>query len=335
MSIKTPIDKLFNLFSFVLWFSFWCAVSTGCDTKGEAASSSENGAQESQVSEVEPTEEIAPTGTDKTDAKTVVSDELPEKPERIVSLAPNITEIVFELDAGERVVGVTRFCDYPPDTEDVPKIGGVIDPDLEAIAARKPDLVIGVTSGADTEIQQQLDAAGLAYAFVEMDDIEETYAGIRVVGDWIGASSRADELADSMRARIDELTVESPADRPSVLFVYGRKPLTVAGPGTFGHELIRRAGGRNPMAGAENKYPKIDLEKVLEIDPDRIIEATMAPTSDADYWAQYDELAAVKHEHVYRLEDNALLRPGPRLVEALESVRAAIQGPSDEGTDAR
>ncbi|MGM0557674.1 MAG: cobalamin-binding protein [Myxococcota bacterium] len=261
---------------------------------------------------------------------------MPGKPRRIVSLAPNVTEILFELGAGDRVVAVTRFCDYPAAADELPEIGGIVDPDLEAIASHDPELVIGVTSGADTSIRDQLDRADISYAFAEMDDIEETYAGILRIGSWVGEDRRALELVEEMKKGMQAASVDTPAEeRPSVLFVYGRKPLTVAGAGTFGHELLRRAGGRNPMADAEVKYPKVDLEKVLEIDPDRIIDATMGAAVKEGYWQQYEALTAVEQGHVYRLDDNALLRPGPRLVEGLGQIREAVRGKSSPGDEDR
>ncbi len=332
MYIKAGKPKLFNLISFVFAISMVVGASAGCQKQDaddpSTSPSSESVERPVQARASKP--DSAPT------TRVVVSDQMPGKPRRIVSLAPNVTEILFELGAGEHVVAVTRFCDYPAEADALPKIGGIVDLDLEAIIAQEPDLVVGVTSGADEAIREQLDRAGLSYAFAEMDTIGETYAGIHYIGAWVGEDRKAREVVDAMQTRMDELTVDEPEDRPSVLFVYGRKPLTVAGSGTFGHELLVRAGGENPMADAETMYPKVDLEKVLEVDPDRIIDATMGASVEEEYWAQYGDLRAVKNGHVYRLTDNALLRPGPRLVEGLEQVRQAVRGGEgpDESSDA-
>jgi iron complex transport system substrate-binding protein len=328
MNIKAGKAKLFNLICFLFVLSAISWALSGCQkSDGETA-----GEQVESTAQNRPVQAKAtkPGGVPTTEV--VVSEQMPGKPRRIVSLAPNVTEILYELGAGDRVVAVTRFCDFPPEARDRPKIGGIIDPDLEAIVSKDPDLVIGVTSGADASIREQLDSAGVAYAFAEMDDIDETYAGILHIGTWLGEDRRARELVDDMKTGMEAASVDMPADeRPSVLFVYGRNPLTVAGSGTFGHELLRRAGGRNPMADADVKYPKVDVEKVLEINPDRIIDATMGSSVKEDYWQQYEDLEAVASGHVYRLEDNALLRPGPRLVEGLERVREAVRGESSAG----
>lgn len=328
MYIKAGKENLFNLICLVFVLCLLGTVTSGCQKSDEAGAQ----ARSESSSKQRPVQAAATKRDDAPQTRVVTSERMPGKPRRIVSLAPNTTEILFELGAGEHVVGVTRFCDYPAEAAERPKIGGIINPDFEAIVAREPDLVVGVTSGADKSIRDQLDGAGISYAFAEMDTIEETYAGILHIGVWVGEDRKAREVVDEMRDRIESLTVQTPAEqRPSVLFVYGRNPLTVAGPGTFGHELVERAGGSNPMADSETKYPKVDLEKVLDLDPDRIIDATMGESVDEGFWAQYDDLSAVEQGRVYRLEDTALLRPGPRLVDGLERVREAVRGDASAG----
>lgn len=325
MIIKAGITKSFNL----IWIVFAVFLLLGCQKSDDEGERRGSATEEQRPVQAQATaRDSAPT------TRVHVSEQMPGKPRRIVSLAPNITEILFALGAGDRVVAVTRFCDYPPEVESLPEIGGIVDPDLESIVSYEPDLVIGVTSGADTSIRDQLDRAEISYAFAEMDDIEETYAGIQRVGTWVGEDRRAHEVVEDMQSRIEALSVE-PGDqeRPGVLFVYGRNPLTVAGPGTFGHDLVERAGGSNPLADADTKYPKVDLEKILELDPDRIIDATMGEAVAQDYWTQYEGLSAVEHGHIYRLEDAAVLRPGPRLVEALAYIRTAVRGEPQSGAD--
>lgn len=258
----------------------------------------------------------------------VVTDDIPARPERIVSLAPNVTEILFAIGAGERLVGVTRFCDYPAETARIPKVGGIVDVDLEAILAKKPDLVVGTTSGADPKIAHELAAADMPYGFVRMDNLAQTYRGIAEIGELVGASSEADVLARRMKAEIDEIAERAAASEPPrVLMVYGRNPLIAAGPGTFGHELVELAGGRNVLADAKTSYPKLDVEQVISLDPERIIDATMAGESlDTEFWNLYPSLDAVKEGHVYLIDDPVVLRPAPRLVEGLGTIRQAIAG---------
>ncbi len=258
----------------------------------------------------------------------VATDDVPERPERIVSLAPNVTEILFELGAGERLVGVTRFCDYPAAAAQIPKVGGIVDVDLEAILAKKPDLVVGTSSGADPKIAEKLDAADIPYGFVRMDNLAQTYRGVRKIGELVGARDEADELARDMKARITEVAERAKdTEPPRVLMVFGRDPLIAAGPNTFGHELVELAGGKNVMADAKTAYPKLDIEKVISLDPERIIDATMAGKGlDREFWSEYASIDAVANNDVYLIDDPVVLRPAPRLVEGLETIRRAVEG---------
>ncbi len=259
----------------------------------------------------------------------VVGGELPAHPKRIVSLAPNVTEILFAVGAGDQVVAVTRFDDYPPQVKKLPKVGGVVDFDLEAVMAHKPDLVVGTMSGADPKAAAKLDKAHIPYTFVRMDNLEQTYRGIRKIGEVAGHKDQGDRVAGHMKQQIDAIADEAKTakKRPRVLLVYGRKPLVAAGPGSFGHELVELAGGQNVLADAKTAYPKLDIEKVIELDPERIIDATMASKGlDTDFWKQYSSITAVREGHVYLVDDPVVLRPAPRLVEGLKLFRKAIRG---------
>ncbi|MFB6264443.1 MAG: ABC transporter substrate-binding protein, partial [Bradymonadaceae bacterium] len=126
--------------------------------------------------------------------KVVTGGDLPDEPDRIVALGPNVVETVFALGAGERVVAVTKFADHPERATELPSVGSYVQPDFESIVSREPDLVVGVTSGGDPEIADKLEAAGVPFAFVEMSTFEQTRAAIRRIGEWIGRPDRADEL---------------------------------------------------------------------------------------------------------------------------------------------
>lgn len=273
-------------------------------------------------------------------SRIVQSPHAAQTPERIVSLAPNVTEVLFALGAGPRVVAVTRFDDYPPQVKTLPKVGGIIDVDLEALIAQKPDLVVGTSAGADDELRARLDAANIAYTFVQMNTLDEIYAGIQKFGEVLGEAASATRVADEMRAKIAQIALDSspaqndpanPAhERPGVLLVYGHDPMVAAGPGSFGHELLELAGGRNVLAGAQAPYPTLDVEKVLSLNPDCIIDATVTgdgdnlKSLDTTFWARYDSLAAVQNGRVHYLDDPILLRPSPRLVEGLSRLHKMI-----------
>lgn len=256
------------------------------------------------------------------------SEDIPSNPERIVSLAPNITEILFATGAADRVVGVTRFCNFPPRANELPKIGGLIDPDLEMIASLKPDLVLGVTSSQSSELPKALDAIGVEYAFVRMESLVETIDGIELVGQLADTDKSASALARSMREDLEHYEkMPEPGSKPTVLLVLGRDPIVAAGPGTFADDLLTRANGVNAIQG-DVSYPKLDVEKVLELDPDRILELTMDVHSEPGikFWTRHESLHAVQHGNVYRFSDDALIRPGPRLIDGFRKIAMAIKG---------
>lgn len=256
------------------------------------------------------------------------SKSLPTTPQRIVSMAPNITEILFAIGAGDRVVGVTRYCDFPPRADELPDVGGIVDPDVEKIASLNPDILIGLTSSGNSDITRTLDKLEIPYVFLRMENLDETIDGIAAIGDLVGSRVPARELSKEMRTDVEAFQkVKPPAKKPSVLLVFGRKPLVVAGRNTFAGDLIERAHGVNAVTG-DNPYPKLDIEKVLELDPDRIIDISMNPNEDAgiEFWTKYESLDAVQHGNVYRFTDEALMRPGPRLIDGFRRVAMAIKG---------
>lgn len=249
---------------------------------------------------------------------------LAPKPARIISLAPNLTEALFALGLGDRVVGVTRFCDYPEQVKAIAKIGGFIDPDLEKMISLRPDLIVGMSSGQDPALATKLEAQGMPYAFLKMDDLSQTKRGLLDLGELTGAQEEAKALVSRMEQGLVEAKGE--AIKPRVMFVIGHKPLIVAGPGSFGHELVELAGGVNVAQGLKAPYPVLEFEQAIKLNPQVIIDAAMAPgQAQDDFWAAYDSLEAVKSKRVYMLEDASLLRPGPRLVEALTTMRGMIQ----------
>ncbi|MEM1347293.1 MAG: helical backbone metal receptor [Myxococcota bacterium] len=264
----------------------------------------------------------------------VQSERVPEEPARIVSLAPSLTETLFALGAGARVVGVTRFCDYPAEAKTLPKIGGFNDHDVEAILALNPDLVMGMASGQKSKLPETLASFDIPHVFFQMRTIEETLEGVEQVGSILGEAKGAEELVASMRADFRGATRDVPeSSRPTALFVMGRKPLVVAGPGTFGHEFIERAGGRNAAGALQSAYPMLDAEQVIALNPEVIVDATMLPGRDtghdASFWGAFEGVAAVKSGRVRTFSDASLLRPGPRLGEALKRFGEAFVDPQE------
>ncbi|MEC9399217.1 MAG: helical backbone metal receptor [Myxococcota bacterium] len=312
----------------------------GATTNATASTSSRDGALEASTSATTDSsaKQNARESSPAKDAILVArSKSLPENPRRIVSMAPNITEILYALDYGDQVVGVTRFCDWPEQVKQKTRIGGFIDPDMEVILSLEPDLVIGMVAG-DAKIVDKLEKANIPYAFLKMDHFDATYGGIAHVGALLGADGegkkKADALVAKMRQDVHKSATASQArlteqkkSAPSALFVLGHKPLIVAGKRTFGDELITLSGAKNAAANLDGSYPQVDLEKLLQINPDVIIDATMTPSSantNDDFWKSFGSLEAVKNKRVATFEDPSLLRPGPRLPEALERFSRSI-----------
>lgn len=257
----------------------------------------------------------------------------PDEPQRIVSLAPNITEVLFELGLGQRVVGVTRYCDWPPATADIASIGGMLDPDYEAILAARPDVVIGAIDGADHQVVERLANADIAYGFIKMDDIASIHRGILLLGQWLGVEEEASELDARFGDELGEASrqVRRQLDAPgsTALIVFDQEPIVAAGRDTFGDELLTLAGLQNALGDGAGHYPVLDMEQVLSMDPAMIIDVSIGPEESEvqRFWARFDSLEAVRSGRVVHIDDPVMMRPGPRLPGALELLGEAVSSP--------
>jgi iron complex transport system substrate-binding protein len=260
------------------------------------------------------------------------------QPQRIVSTAPSITEMLFALGLGDRVVGVTTFCHYPPEAMKKPKIGNYMRPDVEAVMALRPDLVIAEKS----MIRQAVSLPQLKLDVLEVDDatIPGICESLRIIGRTAGAEGRADTLCRGIQGGLDSLRKRtSRLHRPRVLFIVGRTPgriedLIAAGKASFLDELIQVAGGESIFRDAPSAYPKVGLEEVLARNPDVIIDmGEMARTvgvTERDksrvirLWKQYPSLAAVRENRVFAVASDIFVVPGPRVVQAARQIAALL-----------
>lgn len=247
----------------------------------------------------------------------------PGDPQRIVSLSPALTEILFALDVGERVVGVTDYCDYPPETARCSRVGGYVDPSVEAILALRPDLVLVSPNVGNRQVALIVRRAGVRLEVLETETLEDAYAAIERVAELAGVESRGKRLAEQVRsrlARVHERVSHLPA--VTVLFCLEREPLIVAGAGTLPAELIRIAGGRN-VIDAE-RYPTINIEGVLTRSPQVILQSRMDRVTSDDseaalrFWGRWEGLPAVRDRRVHVLDGTTAFRAGPRVAEAAE-----------------
>lgn len=259
------------------------------------------------------------------------SDPWPDDVDRIVSMAPNVTEILFELGLGDRVVAVTRYCDWPEEVEHLPSIGGGLNPDYEAILGAEPDVVVGVRDGPERELIDNIDRAGIAHGFIAVDGVDSVLRAIELLGHWFDVESRAEASVEQFEtdlkavSRRDAARIGEPMK--SALLVFDRDPVVAAGPGSFGDELLEFAGIENALSSGANPYPVLDSEKIIDLDPDIIVDTTIDPGGESKdrYWGRFESLRAVEQDRVVHIDDPVMLRPGPRIPQAVEHLADTIE----------
>jgi len=250
---------------------------------------------------------------------------IPAFPQRIISLAPSNTEILFALGLGERVIGVTEQCDYPKEAANKPKIGTFFKPSLEKIVELQPDLVLGKAIHSP-DLLLQLERVGIKVILLEPHDISGIISNIQLVGKVTGREERATYLTQYMKGRKEEIATKvKGAPKPTVFYIIDAttdpaKPWTT-GSGTFIDVLINLAGGKN-IAAVGKGWLQFSLEELLRADPQIILVDTVhgLPISLEELRKRpiYKELTAVKRGAVYEIDGNLTSRPGPRIIEGLE-----------------
>ncbi|MBN2405241.1 MAG: ABC transporter substrate-binding protein [Coriobacteriia bacterium] len=245
------------------------------------------------------------------------------KPERIVSLAPANTEILYGLGALDRVVGVTTYDDYPPEVATLEKVGDFVGPNLEAIAALDPDLVL-VTTGVQAEIISQIEALGATVIAVDPQNLDALYVSIATVGDAIGEPAKAEEVVSEMQRELAAIQEAIDAAPVRCFIEIAQDPLYTAGAGTLLNDLIEQAGGENVVV--QEGYVGYSVEQLLTDDPEVYL-ATLGSMSDPADLANrpgYEGLSAVKNGRVAVLEDNLVSRPGPRVIQGVRQIAEAL-----------
>lgn len=254
-------------------------------------------------------------------------------PQRIVSTAPSITELLYALGLGNRVVGVTRFCRYPPEAQLKPKIGDYTAPNLEAIAALRPDLVIIQTN--PVHLADRLAFLKLPVLEINQDSVAAIYKSIHDVGVATAAEHTATQLSDSILSGLATIRNRvAPLPRVRMMFVIGRSPnrldgLVVAGRASYLNEVIEIAGGENVFRDALAGYPEVSLEEVMARNPDVIVDMgdmsdTVGVTEEHKrnviaLWNRVPTLAAVKRHRVYAVASDIFVVPGPRVIDAAKA----------------
>ena len=248
-------------------------------------------------------------------------------PRRIVSLAPSITETVFALGFGNRLVGVTSHCNYPAEAKRLPKIGDFMSPSLEVIAAKQPDLVIGVTGATDPARAREIERLGIKITLVSVSSVSEILSSFKRIAALLGDPDAGATLVEKITAQFDKVKKRvAPAPRRSTLLAVGLRPLVAVGGKNFLDELITLAGGENIAGNASQPWLNLPDEYVVAKAPQVIIQAGMG--SDASgptrQWSDLKSIPAVKERRVYTYNSDKILRPGPRIGEGLEEIARLI-----------
>lgn len=307
--MKGKTTKIFGIFLLVILMT---GLSVGCTIKAPKET-------------VRETDSFPLTITDDLGRQVTVK----KTPQRIVSLAPSNTEILFALGLGDRVVGVTTFCDYPAEAKKKEKIGGFKNPNLEKVIALKPDLVLA-TGGIQQPFIQELEKAGIPVFVLHPKNLNQIIAGIQTVGKITGQLEESKRLTARMSKTIADIsskvTSQKKRSRPKVFVEIFNQPLYSAGAGTFINDLIKISGGKNIAAQAGSGYVVYSLENLLKEDPDIYI-AMKGSMNDPGLLKKrtgFSDLKAVKNNRVYVVDDNLVSRPGPRIVQGLKIVAKAI-----------
>jgi iron complex transport system substrate-binding protein len=256
-----------------------------------------------------------------------------QPPRRIVSTAPSITELLYALGLGDRVVGVDRFSRYPPEAQRKAKVGDYVNPNLETIASLRPDLVIIPTN--PVKLAERLAVLRLKVLEIDQDTIAKLYESFRMVGQATGATAQAAQLAATVRGQLEAVRMRAaPLKKTRMMFVVGRTPnrldgLIVGGQASYLNEIIALAGGDNVFRDAVAPYPGVSLEEVLARNPDVIIDMgdmadTVGVTEEhkrevTSLWERLSSVAAVKQHRVYAVASDIYVEPGPRVVDAAKA----------------
>jgi iron complex transport system substrate-binding protein len=246
--------------------------------------------------------------------------------DRVVVLAPSLTEIVYGLGEGARVVGVCAQCDYPEAAARAPRVGGYLAPSVEAILGVRPDLVLVVPSPGNREAVRALERVGVRVLVTGDRTLDDLWAAIAGVADALGVPERGGAMTERIRGELEAVRARvAGLPPPRVLLVVGHRPLIVAGGGTLQDELLRIAGGINVAADAGSAFPQVPLELVVARAPEVILDAAMGTESGGrELFASLATVPAVRDGRIVPLAPDQLFRAGPRVGEAAALLAGAL-----------
>jgi iron complex transport system substrate-binding protein len=248
---------------------------------------------------------------------------IPANVERAVSLAPNLTEIIFAVDAGDKLVGDTTYCDYPEEAKKIQKVGDTMNPNLEAIIALKPQVVFVSTASQIESFTKTLETQNIAVFVTNPSDLEGIYRSIFQIGEIFGKQEKAVQVTNAMKSRVADVEVRTNASPKIKTFVQiGGEPLFTIGKNSFITDLIARAGGVSVTANVSEPYPKYSKETALALQPEAIILSENPSNTEPN--AVFKNSPAMKNGKVFKINADLLSRPGPRIVDGLEQIAKSL-----------
>jgi iron complex transport system substrate-binding protein len=325
--LKNTVRKISIIFSTIILFT---ALFTSC---GGTTTTSTN------TTTTTTTITTATTATATTTAPVVINDQIGRtvtlsttNPQRIVSLSPSTTEILFALGLNDRIAGVTDYCNYPPEAKQKPSVGDYTAPNMEKLIALNPDLIL-VTEEQENDVLPQLVSKGLTVIGIKPGSVSDVFDSIIMIGTATGKTKEANDIVKDLKERIQRVTAKTEnlpdSAKPKVFYIIWHDPLWTVGSNTFHDELIAMAGGVN-ITHDLSGYVDISLETVIDKNPDIIIagvgmgDGEEAPFAYAQNEPRLAETAARQKGQVYSVNMDIVSRPGPRLVDALEEFLAII-----------
>jgi iron complex transport system substrate-binding protein len=252
---------------------------------------------------------------------------------RIVSMAPNLTEILFALGLDEKIVGVTRDSDYPPAAVEKPRVGDFWQVDIEAVIAARPDLVITLGFDRQKNLAHRLGRIGCKCLVVDIEKVDDLFEAIRRIGHASGSLARAEKLIAQIANELVEIEMFVKESEPvKLLWVVQREPLRIAGPDTFVNEMIELAGGKNVIGSTVHKYPPIGPEQIIASGVEVIIEPAMVTgqlegqqESAIEFYSRYRNVPAVVNNRIYVIDGDTVSRLGPRLCEGVQTIGRCLR----------
>jgi len=246
-------------------------------------------------------------------------------PQRIVSLAPGLTEILYSLGLDEEIAGVTSYCNWPQQARQKPRIGGFTNPSLEKIVSLKPDLIIVTADGNRKDIIQHLERIGLSVYVTNPSDTDGILKSILHIGEITNREKEAGKLVQKLQKRLNNIAEQiSHKSKPRVFFQIGLEPVITVGRGTLINETIERAGGINVASLNTARYPRYSAEGIMQASPEIILFAPMINDKEftvvKKFWHEFKGVPAVKNNKIYPVNTDLISRASPRIVDAIEKM---------------